>query len=351
MVQYLATFAATYSEQLGILSYILGAFSTIFASKALGRFPALTKSRGFYARLVAAIPAFAFIAATSYLFLTIAPHALISGVIRAIHYPITIPQIALAQGFLIGFLPMMVTDLYRSGYSITDPWFYAPSFVRAVVMQHRLSTEANKQDSTLSKIPEAPPSESPQPDKAEQTQPAKTPSAASGCLSALPAAIVILLSWYAGTLITILLLSQYVFAVLRWFGGHAPSFEILAIVAAVLTAVFWVWYADALSLRSNWSLAGCMVFYLLGIVVLPYFVGEAAMVVYIALNVGWLLFIGYLVASWVSDVIVPVIRIGADHLSTRALLALFAIPGAIAAAIQAAQFVLGNPNLLNLLPH
>jgi len=324
----MAEFVSTYTPQLRLVSYVLGAFSLLFGAKALGRFPMLTKPGGFYARVLVAIPAGVFLTATNFVYLSLAPGELIRGLSDALQYPITTVQLAVLQGIIVGLLPSLMNPrTYRPSFGAKNLWSYAPAWIRWTV---RHSPVTNTRPGVQNEQP-------------------STPQVPLGCSRVLMQLVLVLVFALPVMFVMVVLISQYVFVILGWFGGHRPSLPTLLIVTGILS-LDSVFAAISLGMYSYLiDRAGCVALFILAIVystlispVLLAGVGDVALTVYIARQVGWV-FILYLVATQLGEYVLMAVRGIADRLGTRTLLSIFAVPGAIAALI---QFAVANNNLL-----
>jgi hypothetical protein len=100
----IAEWVAQHTFALNIASYILAAISLVFGAKVLGRFPSLQAPGGLYRFLLAAVPAWLFVATVSYLCDVLTQGFLTRSLEQALHYSLDPLVVAIANGLIIGGL-------------------------------------------------------------------------------------------------------------------------------------------------------------------------------------------------------------------------------------------------------
>lgn len=99
------------------LAYILLAFSFLFGSKVLGRFPALARPKGFYSSVLVAIPAAAIAAGLFYLFDVATNGLLFQSLASPLPLPFSGLSISEIIGICVGIIVLSLPILFRGRWS------------------------------------------------------------------------------------------------------------------------------------------------------------------------------------------------------------------------------------------
>jgi hypothetical protein len=139
--------------------------------------------------------------------------------------------------------------------------------------------------------------------------------------------------------------AQFVFDTLGWFARYRPPLFVLLIAAAYLPTLF------SFRLVRTPRAIGTIVLYFFLFFLLTLFsllmTGlNVALFVYLTYEVGWAFFI-YEVLAVIGLLSLHYLQRWADHLSSRMLAVIFAVPGVVAVVI---GFFTNFPDLLRIVP-
>lgn len=285
-------FVSNNHSTLQLVILVLGAISVVFGGKALGRIPVLTKPGGLYSSLLVAIPAAAFFGAAVYVSDAVTNHFYSRIFSQAVQYPIETTTYAVGFGVIFVGLPILaIPGVYRLG--------------------------ARAQQATES----------------------------TGFFSSLGTS----LYFYMTGAIGVIFAAQYVFVILGWFGGHRPALLVL-LALGVATPLLIIGGSALQAITTSMSgVRGCIVLVLTPILLVAFVIGLAQIVadvafsVYIARAVGWATAVFFAIGL-VGAGLLFVLRAGADRLSSKVLVGVFAFPGFV--IVPLLQLALNNTNVL-----
>jgi hypothetical protein len=338
------------------------AVAVVFGGKALGDLRVPTLPRNVYLWLVAGIPGLIYFAVLSYLVDTSSGHLYSRIASQIAHLPLDSTLFGI--GVAAVFVPWFIYDAVYEDASQEDAseeratlfgiGVAAVFYPRAVynAISEDASQERAKGTRATASIASGPPG--------------GTGHAEKGKESLLHKWVTVVLSYptLLVLLVAAILANQFVFIILGWFGGHPlPLSAVAAITAATsVGAGLALWLVSRQIQRWLIRVAASSpaafrrppARMLVGLVVAGVFfltlllegavstLGTLGMLVYIARAVGWsaAIFFGALAAG--LALVYGIFAI-ARHLPTKALVAIFAAPGALASVL---EYVLANPNIL-----